>query len=450
MIARYAVSDDPNKADPTSATEILRITQPGSYHNSAHLAFGPDGYLYIGVGDGSSDGDRDDNAQNLGSLLGKILRIDVDGASPYEIPADNPFVGVAGAHGEIWATGLRNPWRFSFDRETGDLYIGDVGHNRFEEIDFQPAMSGGGENYGWRRTEGEVCYSPAENCDRDGLTDPIFSYPHSDDPEARCSGSVTGGIRYRGPRAATLSGLYVFADFCSGEVWGGRRNSAGNWLFRSLLASGLRITSFGEDERGRLLVAALGRRVYSLRGRSLFASDFSDPRLRDWSRRKGRPRVRSAGLSDDKGSLRLVLDGSPKRVFVRSRVPDAEAFLRIAFDLRLQSARLGDSALEILRLTGESPLLSLILHEGPDGYSGHLVGRENGGRERLVGSVDLPRSSTVRLEITWMQATGDENVDGEIVLYKNGRERAPREESRPLGESERDDRSGDETSGQCE
>ena len=221
-------------------------------HNGGQLAFGPDGYLYIGTGDGGSSGDPDENAQNLGSLLGKILRIAVEpvptfvpagdfhvflpalthgglGVNPpaYRIPADNPFVGVAGARGEIWAYGLRNPWRFSFDRLTGDLYIGDVGQGDWEEIDFQPQASKGGENYGWDVMEGMHCFG-ATTCDQSGKILPVFEYDHSGE---RCS--VTGGFVYRGTDYPDYLGTYFLADFCSREVWALTRS--GDVLFTEQL-----------------------------------------------------------------------------------------------------------------------------------------------------------------------------------------------------------------------
>jgi glucose/arabinose dehydrogenase len=174
VIARYRVSDDPNAADPGSAQILLTIVQPFANHNGGQLAFGPDRFLYIGMGDGGSGGDPDNRAQNLGDLLGKLLRLDVDGGVPYAIPASNPFRNTPGARPEIWAWGLRNPWRFSFDRLTGDLFIADVGQATREEVDFQPASSHGGENYGWRLMEGTLCFNPASGCNDGSLTLPIL------------------------------------------------------------------------------------------------------------------------------------------------------------------------------------------------------------------------------------------------------------------------------------
>lgn len=243
-VVRYRVSaDDANRADPASAALILQIAQPYRNHNGGHIAFGPDGCLYIGMGDGGSAGDPQGSGQNPAALLGKMLRIDVN-AEPYAIPADNPFVNAAGFAPEIWALGLRNPWRFSFDRATGDLYIADVGQNAIEEVNFQPAGSSGGENYGWNFLEGTRVYSRAAA--PAGLTAPFFEYPH---PEG-CS--VTGGYVYRGERLPDLQGVYLFGDYCSGMVYASRRDEAGIWQTVRWLSTNESISSFGEDEAGDL------------------------------------------------------------------------------------------------------------------------------------------------------------------------------------------------------
>jgi glucose/arabinose dehydrogenase len=253
VVARYRVSaQDPNRADPASAGEVLRVEQPFANHNGGQLGFGPDGYLYVSLGDGGSGGDPQDNGQNLGTLLGTILRLDVDGAEPYAVPADNPFVDREGARPEIWAYGLRNPWRFSFDRGSGDLWIADVGQNVWEEINLQPGDSVGGENYGWRLMEGAHCFQPAEGCDREGLTLPVLEYDH----DQGCS--VTGGYRYRGSAIGGLTGVYTFADYCSGVVWGAREGEDGSWTSSELLSSGFRVSAFGEDEGGELYLADHG------------------------------------------------------------------------------------------------------------------------------------------------------------------------------------------------
>ena len=235
-------------ADAASEVVLLKIAQPFANHNGGQVRFGPDGYLYIAMGDGGSAGDPMRNGQNLGALLGKLLRIDVESdPGQVRIPAGNPFVNTAGARGEIWAYGLRNPWRFSFDRATGDLWIADVGQDIYEEVDFQPAASRGGENYGWNRMEGLHCYQAG--CQMQGLTLPIAEYPHV---AGACS--VTGGFMYRGRVSPGMRGIYLYGDYCSGQIWGVERQGSG-WNSRQLLASGFTITTFGEDEAGELYVA---------------------------------------------------------------------------------------------------------------------------------------------------------------------------------------------------
>ena len=248
VVAGYQVSTDPNVVEAASATILITIPQPFSNHNGGQLQFGPDGYLYIGMGDGGSGGDPENHAQNLGSLLGKMLRIDVDTGPPYGIPPDNPFIGHPNARPEIWALGLRNPWRFSFDRLTGDLWIADVGQNRFEEVNFQTAESTGGENYGWRLMEGDRCFNPAADCDDGSLTLPVLQYDHSQG----CS--ISGGYRYRGEREPDLAGFYFYGDFCTGRIWGASRQADGNWSTAEALETALQITAFGEDQAGEIYV----------------------------------------------------------------------------------------------------------------------------------------------------------------------------------------------------
>lgn len=263
-IERYRVSaDDPNLADPDSAEPILHIAQPYGNHNGGQLQFGPDGYLYIGMGDGGSGGDPHGNGQSLTTLLGKLLRIDVHGDEPYAIPSDNPFVGSDDALPEIWAYGLRNPWRFSFDRATGDLYIGDVGQDQTEEIDFQPADSSGGENYGWNFYEGERRFRGVAE-DESIFTPPMSSYDHDDVASFADQGitlmshcSVTGGYVYRGAALPDLQGTYLFGDYCSGAIWLLKREGE-EWVTEPFIASGFTLSSFGEDVEGELYVTNFG------------------------------------------------------------------------------------------------------------------------------------------------------------------------------------------------
>ncbi len=255
VIAEYRVSlNNPDLADRAEKI-ILEVEQPFGNHNGGLNKFGPDGFLYIGLGDGGAAGDPLNNGQNLETLLGKILRIDVDSREPYAIPSDNPFVGRANAQGEIWAYGLRNPWRFSFDRCTGRLFAGDVGQNRLEEIDLIEQ----GKNYGWRVMEGSQCYDPPTLCNTQGLELPIAEYDHS----LGCS--VTGGYVYRGTQYPALIGHYLFGDYCSGRIWS--LVNTGRWTMRQLIDSPFSISSFGEDERGELYVVHYGGAIYRVTAR---------------------------------------------------------------------------------------------------------------------------------------------------------------------------------------
>ena len=249
VVAEYRVSDsDPNVAGSIE-TILLTIAQPFANHNGGMIEFGPDGFLYIGMGDGGSANDPGDRAQNIGDLLGKILRIDVDhanGTVPYSSPPDNPFFGATPGRDEIYASGMRNPWRFSFDRATGDLYVGDVGQGAWEEIDLVTL----GGNYGWRLFEGNHCTNLGA-CDATGLTFPIVEYGHSG---GRCS--ITGGYVYRGARSTLPGGTYVYGDYCTGEVF-----TLSGSAQAVALDSSLNVSSFGEDEAGELYVVGLGGTV---------------------------------------------------------------------------------------------------------------------------------------------------------------------------------------------
>lgn len=240
VIARFQVSSDPNVADPNSEVKLLGVDQPFPNHNGGVLTFGPDGYLYAGLGDGGSQGDPNGNGQNTNVLLGKILRLDVDSADPYAVPADNPFGN------EIWAYGLRNPWRISFDKLTGDLYIDDVGQNMWEEIDFLPKGSPGGANFGWSFREGAHDYKGGGPQD---LIDPIAEYSH---PEGGCS--IIGGYVYRGSMPE-WNGIYLYGDWCTGFIWGLIHTDSG-WQTQKLFDLDVNITSFGQDQSGELYLVS--------------------------------------------------------------------------------------------------------------------------------------------------------------------------------------------------
>lgn len=281
VIARYSVSaGDSQVADPDSEVRLLVINQDYGNHNGGNILFGPDGYLYIGMGDGGSAGDPQDRAQSLDSLLGKMLRIDVDGGGfpsdcgsvgNYGIPQNNPLRdGAGGDCDEIWALGLRNPWRWSFDRHTGDMYIGDVGQNKWEEIDYEPWSSTGALNYGWRCYEGNHTYD-TNGCGAPGQYEfPIVEY----DQRISNRAAVTGGYVYRGPTIGALQGWYVFADYSSGEVWFTTPNNQGGWSTQLWQDVNLVVSSFGEDESGELYLVNLSGSIHRMSSPS---SIFGDP-----------------------------------------------------------------------------------------------------------------------------------------------------------------------------
>ena len=254
VIARYEVSaDDANLADAESAEIIFELAQPYANHNGGHIEFGPDGYLYMALGDGGSANDPLGAGQNLQLLLGSILRIDVDVEAGYAIPPDNPFEDDPAARDEIWSYGLRNVWRFNFDRLTGDMYMADVGQNQWEEINFQPANSAGGENYGWNVWEGAHIFAGGN---APGHVPPIFEYSHA----VGCS--VTGGVVYRGGTIPDLEAVYLFGDYCSGRIWGAWRDQELNWRAEELMNSIMAISSFGEDEAGEIYVIDYSGTLY--------------------------------------------------------------------------------------------------------------------------------------------------------------------------------------------
>jgi len=263
-VVRYAVSSDSEVADPGSALDILVVAQPYANHNGGMLAFGPrDQLLYVGLGDGGGSGDPDNQAQNLGTLLGAMLRIDVAvarPAEPYRVPLANPLVGQSGARPEIWAYGLRNPWRFSFDLANGDMYVADVGQNAWEEVSVLPWNAPGGQNLGWPRTEGTRCFRPSVGCNTTGLTRPVYEYGRSDG----CS--ITGGYVYRGSAIPSLRGRYLFSDFCAGWVRSFQLDGerAMDLRTHATLAPGGNVTSFGQDNAGELYIVTHAGGVYRI------------------------------------------------------------------------------------------------------------------------------------------------------------------------------------------
>lgn len=262
VLAQYIRSSaNPDQADAGSAVILITIPKNHSNHNGGMLAFGGDGYLYWAIGDGGGAGDPDNNGQDLHSLLGKILRLDVSSAASYTVPPDNPYIAVSDplVRKEIWAYGLRNPWRFSFDRLTYDLYIGDVGQGGREEINFQPAGSTGGQNYGWNVMEGSLCYYPSSGCNQSGKVLPVAEYDHS----LGCS--VTGGYALRGDMYPGMQGLYIYGDFCSGRIFALDNDSVLGWIRIQIADTPYTISTFGEDEDGRLYLADYsGGKIYEI------------------------------------------------------------------------------------------------------------------------------------------------------------------------------------------
>jgi glucose/arabinose dehydrogenase len=267
-IAEFHAAASADTADPASESQLLFVHQPFANHNGGGLAFGPDGKLYMGLGDGGSGGDPMGNGQNLGTPLGKMLRIDVDAGRPYAVPSDNPFVSTPGAFGPIWAYGLRNPWRFAFDSVTGDLVIADVGQNLWEEIDLGLASHHGGENYGWNVTEGNHCYSPSRGCSMAGITLPVYEYDHSQG----CS--ITGGFVYRGCRMPGYQGTYFFGDYCTDFVRSvrfvaGAATEVRDWTADLGRGAGIgHLSAFGVDALGELYIVDLDGAVYRIEPKS--------------------------------------------------------------------------------------------------------------------------------------------------------------------------------------
>jgi glucose/arabinose dehydrogenase len=266
VLARYRVSTtNPDQADTSTASILLTIPKPYSNHNGGMIAFGDDGMLYMSTGDGGGGGDPLGSGQSRTTLLGKILRLDVDSASPYAVPTDNPFYNDSNpaVREEIWDYGFRNPWRFSFDRSTGDLWIGDVGQGNREEIDFEASASAGGRNYGWNVMEGTWCYSPSSGCDTTGKVLPVIDYNTHD--TGNCA--VTGGYIYRGTRYPSLWGVYFYADYCSGKLWALAQQTPGTWTGGLVVDTSYFVSSFGEDEAGELyLTDYAGGRVVRIQG----------------------------------------------------------------------------------------------------------------------------------------------------------------------------------------
>jgi len=379
-ISRFSVSaNDPNTADPNSELVLLDIPQPYSNHNAGDLYFGPDGYLYIAMGDGGSGGDPQNFSQNRQSLLGKIIRIDVDNGAPYRIPADNPFVDDDSTLDEIWAIGLRNPWRFSFDRLTGDLWIGDVGQNEWEEINYVPAGSGSGLNYGWRCYEGFEAFNLSGCAAESNYTFPVHTYRTGSSDGC----SVTGGFVYRGGEYPGLYGKYVYTDFCSGRFWILEPTGPDSWRNTEVLNDvGGEYATFGQDAEGELYVGALtSGRVYRLRANCVTPEA---PTLQG-----------DTLLCNEQDGAMLSAPEAPAgytyawylndKLVALTDTPEYEATAAGTYQLRWRANELGrcdspfSNALTVNAATAPSPLISLsgdLLQaaEGMDSYQWFLDG----------------------------------------------------------------------------
>jgi glucose/arabinose dehydrogenase len=429
VIAEYAVSaGDPNVANGASGDIILTQSQPFSNHNGGQIAFGPDGYLYIGLGDGGSGGDPLNSGQTLTTQLGKILRIDVDGDDfpgdanrDYAIPATNPFVGNPSALDEIWAYGLRNPWRFSFDSMTGDLFIADVGQGAIEEIDFQPAGSAGGLNYGWRRMEGDQCFNPSTGCDTGSLEYPILQYGHS---SGRCS--VTGGFRYRGSDYPNLQGYYFYADYCTGEIWGATPDQNGDWLERYQLNAPFNITTFGEDEDGEVYVANYGGgEIYRLTDTSaadaVFDDTFEGGDLSQWDSSAGAEDLAVTATAALEGSMGLeVTVDDLDQHYVVDETPNAEEHYRARFRLDPNSLTMEQNKRhKLLTAFSNSPsrrLLTLVFRGADGTYYLLAKGHNDDNSWAKTAWIDLG-DQPVTLEVEWLKATSTNASDGVLRLW---------------------------------
>jgi len=350
-LARYKVSADADIADAASAQILLSISKTATNHNGGMLAFGPDGFLYMGTGDGGGAGDTANNAQNRQSLLGKILRIDVSGGGAYHIPTSNPYFNNAnGYRQEIWAYGLRNPWRWSFDRSAGDLYIADVGQNVQEEIDFQPAAGSGGLNYGWHVKEGNLCYNPLNCAAPENYSAPVAVYDHGTNDSNGCA--VTGGYVYRGTAFPGLVGTYLYGDFCTGKLWGMARNTNNQWVNTLITDTGYNISSFGEDENGEMYLLDYNGSLLRITRAATQMTPFTstaayDGYIRESSETSGKGGVLNAssyvfvaGDSTDRKQYRGLLS------FNTSSLPDGAI---------VTSARL---ILKLQRISGTNPFTS--------------------------------------------------------------------------------------------
>ncbi len=397
-IAEYVRSaSDPNRADPGSETVLLEFDQPFGNHNAGMLAFGNDGFLYIATGDGGSGGDPQGNGQNRSTLLGKILRIDVDHGDPYSVPSDNPFVGEQGVRDEIWAYGLRNPWRFSFDSGTGRLFAGDVGQSSWEEMDL--VVKGG--NYGWNVMEGNHCFSPSTGCDQTGLELPITEL---DRTEAR---SITGGYVYRGKQRTELWGSYIFGDFSTGIIWALTENQGGNWVRREILRTPHSISSFGEDENGELYLLDYSGTLYQLMfGWRQFFAQAGDGATGGGSLSSGVVLINN-GSASVSGTVRFFSqDGAPRVLTVGDSTSDS-----FPFDLSPRSSL-------VLQTTGDAnPLYVGWAEAAADGpISGSVVYALRDGQGEILTGAGVSASSPGRSFALAASRSSDEGTETALAI----------------------------------
>jgi glucose/arabinose dehydrogenase len=436
-IARYSRSaGNPMLADPGSASVLLQIPH-GTYdnHNGGKLLFGPDGFLYLTTGDGGSGDDPLNSGQTLSTLLGKLLRIDVNAGPPYAIPPDNPFVGVAGASQEIFAYGLRNGWRASFDRLTGDLYIGDVGQGQREEIDLLPLASPGGENFGWRVWEGTRCNRTAGECAAVAQVPPILEYEHSaaDAGTGFCGGSVTGGYRYRGAVVGGLASRYVFTDYCTGRMWHAWLDDAGAWQ-RSIFAdTGLHIPTFGEDANGEILFASSGTiyRFAAWNGRLARLPDLNGDVRSDlvWRNRMN-------------GSTALWLMNGVSPTLTQTVMTDANWVVTHVGALSGGNARelvwrhRANGSTALWTLNGTAVTAASIAYTNPNWTVTHVADFDGNGRDDLLwrntatgqvaiwlmNGIAATAAGAINVDPNWSVAyTGDFNGDGRAdLVWRNG------------------------------
>jgi glucose/arabinose dehydrogenase len=341
-LARYQVSVNPDVANFNSGQVLLSVPKPYANHNGGMLAFGPDHYLYMSTGDGGGGGDLANNAQNRASLLGKILRLDVSGGGPYKIPPTNPyFNNTSGFKEEIWSYGLRNAWRFSFDRQNGDLYIADVGQNTQEELDFQVNGASGGRNYGWRVMEGNLCFNPTNCTPPPNYVAPILVYNHGTNDSIGCA--ITGGYVFRGAGFPELTGTYLYGDYCTGNLWGAVRNSNNQWTNVLIADTNFVISSFGQAENGDVYIVDYTGRLLRITRAPIKVANFVSIPAQDGFILESSETSAVGGWLNSKSAVVIVGDDSRNRQyrsilsFNTYSLPDTSVIVSATLKLKKQS-----------------------------------------------------------------------------------------------------------------